>query len=100
MTEMKNEHTTSQAAPGLPLLYLSGGMKFGWALVGFLLGPVGILLAWLTNLTNYPEAKSEAIKFSIIGVVAMLVIGFLFMTLFGVAACSAVGSMMDPRYWY
>lgn len=103
MTDMKNEHTTSQDAPGMPLLYLSGGMKFGWALVGFLLGPVAILLAWLTNLTNYPEAKNEAIKYSIIGFVVMLLIGFLLTTLFGVAACSAVSSMAnmaDPRYWY
>lgn len=102
MTEMKNEHAahTHQAAPGMPLLYLSAGMKFGWALVGFLLGPVAILLAWLTNLANYPEAKNEAIKYSIIGFVVMLVVGCLFMTLFGVAACSAAGAMMDPRYWY
>lgn len=28
-----------QNMPGMPLLYLTGGMKFGWAACGFLLGP-------------------------------------------------------------
>lgn len=56
-----------QNMPGMPLLYLTGGMKFGWAVCGFFLGPIAILLAWLTNQSNFPQAKSEAVKFSLIG---------------------------------
>ena len=88
--------------PGAPLMCLTGGMKFGWAATAFLLGPVAILLAWLTNLSNGHEARNEAIKYSVIGFVAQLVIGLLVMTFFGMTACAAIGAL-DPAnmlYYY
>lgn len=86
-----------QNMPGMPLLYLTGGMKFGWAVCGFFLGPIAILLAWLTNQSNFPQAKSEAVKFSLIGFLATFVIWVLLIVLFGVAACSAL--TYGPSYY-
>ena len=85
--------TAAQNIPGMPLFALTGGQKFGWAAVGFLLGPVGILLAWLTNTHNFPKAKSDAIMFSVIGFAAEFIVAIL---LFGFVACSTaalVGSV-------
>ncbi len=92
----------AQNVPGMPLFALTGGQKFGWAAVGFLMGPVGILLAWLTNTHNFPKAKSDAILFSTIGFVSEIVIAIL---LFGLVACSTMamvgGSVaaMDSMYF-
>lgn len=86
-----------QNMPGMPLLYLTGGMKFGWAACGFFMGPIAILLAWLTNQSNFPQAKSDAIKFSLIGFLATFVIMILLFVLFGVAACSALA--YGPSYY-
>ena len=86
-----------QNMPGMPLLYLTGGMKFGWAVCGFFMGPIAILLAWLTNQSNFPQAKSEAIKFSLIGFLATFIIWVLLFVLFGVAACSAL--TYGPSYY-
>ena len=88
--------------PGAPLMRLTGGMKFGWAATAFLLGPVAILLAWLTSLSNGHEARNEAIKYSVIGFVAQLVVGLLAMAFFGMTACAALGAL-DPAsmmYYY
>ena len=78
-----------QNMPGMPLLYLTGGMKFGWAVCGFFMGPIAILLAWLTNQSNFPQAKSDAVKFALIGFLAELVLIILLTVLFGAAACAA-----------
>lgn len=86
-----------QNMPGMPLLYLTGGMKFGWAACGFFMGPIAILLAWLTNQSNFPQAKSEAIKFSLIGFLATFAVMILLFVLFGVAACSALS--YGPSYY-
>ena len=71
--------------------------QFGWAVCGFFLGPIAILLAWLTNQSNFPQAKSEAVKFSLIGFLATFVIWVLLIVLFGVAACSAL--TYGPSYY-
>lgn len=86
-----------QNMPGMPLLYLTGGMKFGWAACGFFLGPIAILLAWLTNQSNFPQAKSDAIKFSLIGFLATFAVWVLLLVLFSVAACSAF--TYGPSYY-
>lgn len=76
--------------PGMPLTELTGGMKVGWAVLGFLLGPAGILIAWLVNVTNHPAVKSGAIKFSLIGCVAVVVFAVLLsiLTVFGMFAAT------------
>lgn len=86
-----------QNMPGMPLLYLTGGMKFGWAVCGFFLGPIAILLAWLTNQSNFPQAKSDAVKFSLIGFLATFAVWVLVLVLFGVVACSAF--TYGPSYY-
>ncbi|MDO5042622.1 MAG: hypothetical protein Q4D92_03845 [Slackia sp.] len=88
-----------QNIPGMPLFQLTGGMKFGWAVVGFFVGPIGILLAWLTNAHNFPEAKSAAVKFSLFGFLAQFLVWILVVGLFGCAACAAVSSI-PPHYYY
>ncbi len=89
-----------QNLPGMPLLHLTGGMKFGWAVVGFFMGPIAILIAWLTNAHNFPQAKSEAVKFSLIGFLASIVVVLLLLVLVGFAACSAISSMTSSYYHY
>lgn len=81
-----------QNMPGMPLLYLTGGMKFGWAALGFFLGPLAILVAWLTNAHNFPQAKSEAVKFSLIGFLVSIVGWILLLMLFGFTTCAAIGA--------
>lgn len=92
--------STPQNLPGMPLLHLTGGMKFGWAVVGFFMGPIAILIAWLTNAHNFPQAKNDAVKFSLIGFLASIVIVLLLLLLVGVTACSAVSSMSSSYYHY
>lgn len=85
---------------GMPLLRLTGGMKFGWAVCGFVMGPIAILLAWLTNAHNFPEAKSAAVKFSLFGFLAQFLIAFLVLALFGMAACAAATGSFSMGYYY
>lgn len=84
-----------------PLLQLTGGMKFGWFAVGFLIGIAGPLIAWLTNLDKAPQVKSEALKWSIVGAVVGIglnVISFTF--LFGsVAALSGISAAGSSFVW-
>jgi hypothetical protein len=61
------------AAPA-PLTQLSGGMKFGWFVIGVLVGIPGILIAWLANVDKFPQVKAEAVKFSAIGLVVWAVL--------------------------
>ncbi|MDO4590571.1 MAG: hypothetical protein Q4B35_04180 [Slackia sp.] len=87
-----------QNIPGMPLMYLTGGMKFGWAAAGLLMGPVAILLAWLTNAHNFPEAKNAAVKYSLFGFLAQVLLWVLVFGFFGCAACVAATSI--PGYCY
>ena len=82
------------AAGPAPLTQLTGGMKFGWLVVGFLLGIGGIVLAWLTNVDKCPHVKSEALKFAIIGFVIWIVLQFIFgMIVFGTISAAMYGLM-------
>lgn len=89
-----------QNIPGMPLVQLTGGMKFGWAAAGFLMGPIAILLAWLTNAHNFPEVKKDAVKFSLFGFLAQFLIWFVLIALFGCATCAAVTSAATSYPYY
>lgn len=78
-----------------PYQQLSGGMKFGWLLIGMFMGIPGMLLAWLTNEGNAQQVKKDAILWSVIGfainvvfviVTTIIVVGIL------AAAASSAGS--------
>ncbi len=89
-----------QNMPGMPLLYLTGGMKFGWAVLGFFMGPIAILIAWLTSAHNFPQAKSEAVKFTLVGFLVSLVGWVLLLMLFGFTACAAIGAAGSSLAYY
>lgn len=80
-----------------PLMQLTGGMKFGWLVVGALLGIPGIVIAWLTNADKAPQVKSDALKFAIIGFVIWIVLGIILsLAITGMVTAvvaGAVGSM-------
>ncbi|NHM13420.1 spore coat protein SP96 [Xiamenia xianingshaonis] len=83
-----------------PLMQLTGGMKFGWCAVGFLLGLTGILLAWLVNVDKAPQVKSDAIKFSVIGLVVQIGICILICLIFGgMLAMAAAGVASMAEYY-
>lgn len=98
MPPFQGQPSAPQNIPGMPLFQLTGGMKFGWAVAGFFMGPIAILLAWLTNAHNFPEAKNAAVKFSLFGFLAQFLVWILVAGLFGCAACAAVSSL--PAYCY
>jgi hypothetical protein len=54
---------------------LSGGAKVGYFALGFLLGLIGVLIAFLVNKDKEQKIKSDALKFSIIGLVVTFVLG-------------------------
>ncbi len=83
-----------------PLAQLTGGMKFGWCAVGFLLGLTGILLAWLVNADKAPQVKSDAIKFSVIGLVVQIGICILFCLIFGGMLAVAATGMASMAGYY
>lgn len=80
--------------PPAPLMQLTGGMKFAWLVVGALLGIPGIIIAWLVNVDKMPQVKSDALKFSIIGFVIWIVLGFLLGLLITGAISAAIYGMM------
>ena len=63
--------------PPAPLMQLTGGMKFGWLVVGLLIGIPGVVIAWLVNVDKMPQVKSDAVKFSLIGFAISIVLGLL-----------------------
>lgn len=73
-----------------PLTHLSGGMKFGWFVIGALLGIGGIVLSWLVNVDKIPQVKSDALKWSIIGFVVWIVLGIIF----GILIVGSMAAMM------
>jgi hypothetical protein len=64
--------------PPAPQTELSGGPKVAWFFIGFLGGIIGILLAYATNVDKAPKVKSDAVKFSAIGLGAQIVLSILF----------------------
>lgn len=86
-----------------PLAQLTGGMKFGWLVVGALMGIPGIVLAWLVNADKLPQVKNDAIKFSIIGFAVWIVLGILLSLavagMMTAIVAGAVGSMGGGHYY-
>ncbi len=82
-----------QPAMPAPLTALSGGMKFGWFVIGALVGIPGIILAWLVNVDKLPQVKNDAVKFSVIGFAVWVVLGVLACIGFLGMVAAAVGSI-------
>lgn len=94
-----------QPAPGpAPLMQLTGGMKFGWFVVGALMGIPGMIIAWLVNVDKMPQVKSDAIKWAVIGFVVWIVLGLIIGFFVGMAftalIAGAVGSIDPSSYGY
>lgn len=69
---------------------LSGGMKFGWLVVGLLMGIPGMLIAWLANADKHPQVKKDAILWSVIGFAVNAIFAIIVtVTLIGVVAAGA-----------
>lgn len=96
---MYSQSTQPVYAPA-PLTHLTGGMKFGWFVVGALVGIGGIVLAWLTNVDKIPSVKSEALKFSIIGFVVWIVLGIIMSMLIGGLITAALAGAMGSAGYY
>lgn len=88
------------APPMQPLMQLSGGMKFGWFVIGALMGIPGMLLAWLTNVSAYPQVKSDAVKFAVIGFVVNIVFWILAGLFFGTVFTVAMVGLVDSLNYY
>jgi hypothetical protein len=86
------------AGPHGEYTHLSGGMKFGWGVLGFFLGPLMILVAWLTMASSTGEMRNDAVKAALIGFLIQLAIILIFSVLFGALACSAMSSMYPNGY--
>ncbi|MEG1623470.1 MAG: spore coat protein SP96 [Raoultibacter sp.] len=81
----------------VPLMQMTGGMKFGYCVLGFLMSLPGVLIAWLINADKVPPMKSDALKFSLIGFAVSIVIGIAFsMMLAGLIGVMMVGTVDDP----
>lgn len=84
-----------------PLMQLTGGMKFAWLVIGALMGIPGIIIAWLVNVDKMPQVKSDALKFSIIGFVIWIVLGFLIGLMFaGMMATIVAGATSYGHGYY
>jgi membrane protease YdiL (CAAX protease family) len=86
------------SVPGAPVqpyapnqtVALSGGAKFGYAALGFFLGVIGVLVAWLT--TKDTPKSGDAIKFSVIGLAVAMVLGIIFFIIIVVLGASLAGN--------
>ena len=88
------------ACPPAPLTKLTGGMKFGWFVIGALVGIPGIILAWLCNADKYPQVKSDAVKFSAIGFAVWIVLGILLTMMVGGMLAAAVAGYDTGYHGY
>lgn len=75
------------------LTRLSGGMKFGWLVVGLFLGIPGMVIAWLANVDKHPQVKHDAIMFSVIGFVITLVLDIIAIVAFAGIVAATVSSL-------
>ena len=83
-----------------PLMQLTGGMKFGWFVVGALMGIPGIVISWLVNVDKLPQVKSEALKWTIIGFVVWIVLGILISLAIGGMITALVAGAMGSAGSY
>ena len=74
------------------LTSLTGGMKFGWFLIGLFLTVPGMLLAWLVNADKHPQVKKDAITWSVIGFAVDVVLGILFSVAFASLLAAAISA--------
>ena len=82
------------------LMQLTGGMKFGWFVVGALMGIPGIVISWLVNVDKLPQVKSEALKWTIIGFVVWIVLGILISLAIGGMITALVAGAMGSAGYY
>ncbi len=83
-----------------PLVQLTGGMKFGWFVVGALLGIGGIVLSWLVNADKLPQVKSDALKWTIIGFAVWVVLGIVLSMMFAGMIAAMIGAAGASSYGY
>ncbi|OUO92051.1 hypothetical protein B5F40_01585 [Gordonibacter sp. An230] len=90
--------------PPAPLMQLTGGMKFGWLVVGLFIGVAGVVIAWLVNVDKLPQVKKDAVKFSLIGfaisIILWLLYSFAIGSLFAAALFGAVGDYGGHSSYY
>ena len=80
---------------------LTGGQKFGWLLIGFLMNIPGILLAWLANGDAAKQVRSSAVKFALLGFVIEIVLAILGVVLVGGMLFAVLAELMeDMDYTY
>ena len=83
-----------------PLMQLTGGMKFGWFVVGALMGIPGIVISWLVNVDKLPQVKSDALKWTIIGFAVWIVLGILIgLAIGGMITAMVAGAMGTAGYY-
>ena len=75
-------------------------MKFGWFVVGALMGIPGIVISWLVNVDKLPQVKSEALKWTIIGFVVWIVLGILISLAIGGMITALVAGAMGSAGSY
>lgn len=69
---------------------LSGGAKAGWFALGFLLGLIGVLIAYLVTEDKGPLRKGAALKFALFGTGTIVLVCILFTAL---TFCAAATTM-------
>lgn len=72
---------------------LTGGMKFGWLVVGLFLNIPGMVLAWLVNADKHPQVKKDAIVWSVIGFAINVVL-----TIIAIVFCVGIMAAVASRY--
>lgn len=75
---------------------LSGGAKAGWFALGFFLGLIGVLIAYLVTEDKGPLRKGAALKFALFGTGTTVLLSILLVAL---TFCS-VGAMFTSMYAY
>lgn len=91
------------AYPGFaPEPQLTGGLKFGYFLLGFLGNLFGIVVAWVVNADKHPAIKSSAVKWSLVGFACTFVVGILVSIAFagfvGAVVAAAAGGGQHYAY--
>lgn len=82
-----------------PLTELTGGMKFAWLVIGFLLTIPGMILAWLVNVDKRPQVKKDAITWAVIGFSINAAIGLIACLAFaGIVAAAMYGGAANGGY--
>ena len=81
-----------------PLTQLTGGMKFGWLVVGFFLNIPGMVIAWLVNVDKHPQVKHDAIMWSVIGFVIAIVLELIASIVFAGVMVNMISALANSGY--